>query len=356
MRNKLLILILGFSFLFAGCFEQGGTNDGLAPNPPGVQPPPIEQPDVLGNWTNVSESNETLDSNETINGTLDVNGTNVGIGENKTENNDSLVVEPEVENMHMLFLDVGFGDSTLIKAGKRVILVDAGADGQTVSTRLAELNITDIDLLVISSWDDEKIGGVRIILRDFKVGEVWTSQEVPANFIFDSIKDYIDKHEVLLTHPKIGDKYHYGDIEIDVYNPQKEEYLNYADANSIVMRVNFGDFCAFLPSDLEQVMEQPVVNALDDKTCAVYKWRNNGEGRPNPSILFDKVSPSDTIISVGPNEFGYPSSTTIQRLGIARNGIYRTDIDGDIYVNAKKDGTYIIEPENDLRNLSVSWN
>lgn len=338
--KKIMIIILAFALIFAGCVDDGrGQND---PNPPGVQPP-IDEPSVedlnesvIGDEMNIS-GNDTLDLNVSLNQT------------------DEIEVQ-KTQNMHMLFLNVGYGDATVIKAGKRIILIDTGADGQSVSAKLAELDITDIDLLIISTWDDQKVGGVRTILRDFEVSEVWMSKQTPANYMYELIESSVQKQEVLITHPKNGENYTYGDIFLEVYNPQEEEYLDYANANSIAIRVSFDDFCAFLPSDLEQALEQPAIGTLDSRTCAVYKWRSNGEGRPEPSVLFDRVSPSDVVISVGPNSDGRPSSTTIQRLGIARVGIYRTDIDGNVYVNATRNGRYVIEPMNDLQNLSKIWN
>ncbi|MFH0927735.1 MAG: MBL fold metallo-hydrolase, partial [Candidatus Micrarchaeota archaeon] len=260
--------------------------------------------------------------------------------------------EDDTENLNMVFLDVGQADATLIKSGQQTILVDAGSDGQAIVAKLGELGISHIDLFVVSTWNTRMAGGVRGILGNLDVGEVWVSEEVPANFALESISEYIDRQEVITTNPKAGDTRKIGDITLEVYNPQEQEYLDYPQANAIVMRVDFGKFCAFLPSDLEQELEQPIVGRLGEKKCAVYKWGNNGAGRPQASVLFNKISPSDVIISVGQNDLGLPSSTTLQRISIARAGIYRTDLDGNIYVNASMNGAYSIETGLDLKNIS----
>jgi len=347
------IIFIGLFFIF-GC----AAGEPAQPDLPGfedepvieiIEPPPQE---TVNESLNGNESlvNGTLDGTESLNGTEFGNETELGYlngtdseGNGTASGTNGSAIKVAPENMEMIFLDVGYGDATLIRAEKNVILIDSGADAQTVADKLTQVGVSQIDLLIISSWDAQKTGGVRTIIRDFKVNEIWLVQDIPENFQFESIREYIDRQEIIFVNPKAGQKFDYENIELEVFNPQEEEFLNNAEANSIVLRVSYGEFCAFLPSDLEQEVEALVISRLDNRTCPIYKWRNHGEARPNPSVLFDRISPKDVVISVGPNSDGYPSATTIRRLGIARVGIYRTDLDSDIFVNASFNGTYVID-------------
>jgi beta-lactamase superfamily II metal-dependent hydrolase len=207
------------------------------------------------------------------------------------------------------------------------------------------MNITKIDLLIITSWDDQKVEKITQVIREFEIDEVWTSEKIPQKIYYEQISENLRQLAVVTKNPKAGQQYKFDDLIIDVYNPQEIEYDDNAEANSIVLRLGYGDFCAFLPSDLDAT-EPQVLSVYDDKKCPIFKMRNNGEARPQASVLFDKISPLDVIISVGQNEYGYPSSTTLQRLSIAKVGIYRTDLDGDIRVNAGYDGSYLIYTDN----------
>ncbi len=309
------------------------------------QPENIEQTELTNqtieeiNGTDINGTNESVENNESLSDLEDIS-----INEQNTtsENNQTIIFK---EKINITFLDVGHADATLVQIPDKNILIDAGSQKIDLIEKLQMMNLTKIDLLIISSWDEQKVEKVSQVIREFEVDEVWTSEKIPQKISYEQISGSLRQLAVVTNNPKAGQQYKFEELIIDVYNPQEIEYDDNSEANSIVLRLSYGDFCAFLPSDLDAT-EPQVLSIYDDKKCSVFKMRNNGEARPQASVLFDKISPLDVIISVGQNEYGYPSSTTLQRLSIAKVGIYRTDLDGDIRVNAGYDGDYLIYTDN----------
>ncbi|MFW8745825.1 ComEC/Rec2 family competence protein, partial [Mesorhizobium japonicum] len=63
--------------------------------------------------------------------------------------------------------DIGQGDATLIRSGDRIALVDTGPDPAKLRACLGELGIHHIDLLVLTHYDLDHVGGTEAV-----VGEV----------------------------------------------------------------------------------------------------------------------------------------------------------------------------------------
>ena len=75
-------------------------------------------------------------------------------------------------NVH--FIDVGQGDSILIKVENKTILIDGGptAASATVLSYLSSVNVTKIDFMVATHPHADHIGGLIAVLQSLQVNAV----------------------------------------------------------------------------------------------------------------------------------------------------------------------------------------
>ncbi|VVC01500.1 Uncharacterised protein [uncultured archaeon] len=139
-----------------------------------------------------------------------------------------------------------------------------------------------------------------------------------------------------------GNNFTFGAVSLEIFNPPAPQFSQSPEANSVVMRVWYNNFCAFLPGDIENEQHASIVGKVGSRRCDVYKWPYHGRGSPQASLLFDRFQPSNAVISVGANDLGLPSSTTLERLRISNTKIWRTDTDGDVYVHVDENGNFNI--------------
>ncbi|MFN3909837.1 MAG: hypothetical protein ACK4J0_01215 [Candidatus Anstonellaceae archaeon] len=355
---KTLIVLLMFSFLLSGCIiidtlfpPKNKTNSGIE-----------NQSNATQKNINISDLNNSNISNQSIaevQNSLPTNSIVINESSNLSDLEKNIsqgVLKPKQAHdiLEIYFFDVGFGDATLIRTKFSTILIGTGSEFSSAALveKLRSLGVKKIDELILDSWLDTKIGGAKLILKRFPINRVWVSKEIPSLFKAQEVYSLIKQNNILIYNPVIGDKVNFQDLSLEVYNPQVKEYVNHPEANAIVLKIVYGNFCLFLPSDIEQEIEPVIVSNLDKSSCSLYKWRKNGEGRPTPSILFNNLAPKDVIISVGPTSKGeYPSKTTLTFLSIAKVGVYRTDIDKDIFVNVSKTGSYHISKKANLEVL-----
>jgi beta-lactamase superfamily II metal-dependent hydrolase len=133
---------------------------------------------------------------------------------------------------------------------------------------------------------------------------------------------------------------------------------NEPNANSVVMRLVYGDFSMLLPGDAEAQTEQRLVakdttpSSLEVK---VLKVAHHGSKYATSDEFLRRVKPDVAIISDGEfNRYGHPSPSTLDRL--KANGVtklYRTDLNGDINITTNGK-TYDIKTAKETKS-NVVW-
>ena len=86
-------------------------------------------------------------------------------------------------SMTVLYLDVGKADCTVLTDGAHTVLIDCAEadDGETLLSVLKENRISQIDLLLVTHFDKDHIGGVPEVLSSFSVLRVIEPDYEPEN-------------------------------------------------------------------------------------------------------------------------------------------------------------------------------
>ncbi|VVB56567.1 Uncharacterised protein [uncultured archaeon] len=315
--------------------SSGPSAEPATPNPEPSQP--AIQPDNSTPADNGTALNATPD-----NGTLPaMNATPGSPASNASAQNDTPAAPP---HMAMTFYNVGEADATLIRTNHFTMLIDTGSDlsSDELARTLTQSGITNIDVLAISSWESGKLGGLDAIFHRFSVGEIWIPGDPPDSPAFHYPWLAIQQSDVPIKRVKAGDHFTYSNLALEIFNPPAKPFSTSTDANSMVMRLWYRGFCAFFPGDLQEAQEAPVLPSLGTSTCEFYKWPYHGRGSPTTSLIFDRLKPTDVLISVGPNRDGLPSPTTLTRLNISKSNVWRTATLGSIQVDVSAAGQYTV--------------
>ncbi len=368
MTKKLILAAILFSLLFlSGCTLLNAlkkpdttlhddTQIIPAPAPaPAPAPQPSGQPNSsTNNSTNTQTTqgnNSTANATATINGTINA-GANSSVSNNSSANGTSGVINTTTtqpmrpRRLEMAFYDVGFGDATLVRTNNITLLIDTGTNDSVTSLvgKLRDAGVDKIDAVVITDWSADKAGGLSSLMDRFVIGQIWAPEQVPDLREYAALKEKLNVSDVPFLMMNAQDRINYTDLRVEVLNPPVKPYSTSGDINSMVIRMYYGKFCAFLPSDIQNEQESMLVGSMGSGPCDVYKWPYHGRGRPTTSLLFDRLDPFEVIISTGPNTEGLPSPTTLERLRLSGVRTWRTDVSGDIGLYANLNESYVIGP------------
>ncbi|MEM2137618.1 MAG: hypothetical protein QW568_00845 [Candidatus Anstonellaceae archaeon] len=241
-------------------------------------------------------------------------------------------------------IDAGNADAVLVRKGEFAMLLDAG-NFERVNAYLRANEIGRLDILVATRDAPDAIAGMEGILGSYEVGEIWING-VPA--VSNDYKEVLKKAEergIAVKRPEAKDRLYLFGMGVDVLNPQKLRLKGSPESDAIVLKVSSGDFCMLLLNPTVTEIESSLMNAIADVRCPMVSYFMHGEGRPTPSVLVDRANPKDVVISVGENDRGLPSETTITRLKIAGKNVWRTDLQGTIEITKENDEDYRISSE-----------
>jgi beta-lactamase superfamily II metal-dependent hydrolase len=271
-------------------------------------------------------------------------------------------VQPS-QNLTIVFIDVGQGDSILvILPNTRTLLIDGGERegyGKVLAT-LQEHGLSHIDVVVATHPHADHIGGLVDVIKSVDVGEVLDSGQVHTTQTFEDFLDAIDTKQIPLRSVRQGDSINLDPtVKIDVLNPPvnlQDSADNEADFNdnSVVLKLTYGEFSALLTGDMEERNEARLVSenttALD---ADVLKAGHHGSRTSSSLPFLNAVTPEVVIISLGAgNTYGHPHQEPLDRISAAGvERLFRTDIDGTITltVNASNSEYYSILTENNGR-------
>ena len=284
-------------------------------------------------------------------------------------------------------LDVGpvEGDSILIisPTGKSV-LIDAGdaGKGKVVLDALKRYKVERLDYFIATHPHPDHIGAADEVLNGIKVANVidngvdlsTPAPESPAKgkgkgkakaaptpqpakkSKTKTVTSFYDEYAAALKQSgaqyekaEPGKKYDLGGGAILTMLGPTEPFFtkeqmkaggNDTNANSIVLRLDYGDFSMLLMGDAETQTEERLLGKRDlDLDAKVIKVAHHGSKYATSENFIKRVRPEAAIISDGLwNRYGHPAQSVLDRLKAANAKVYRTDLQGEVTITTKGKG------------------
>lgn len=240
-------------------------------------------------------------------------------------------------SMHVL--DVGQASATLIVSGSHAMMIDTGNrdDAGLIREYLKEQNVEKLDYLLFTHPHEDHIGAGAALLRENDVDRV-IMPDIPLDMCptatYADLLAAIEEKEPVTDYPKVGDVYTLGEISFTIVAPLPEQPADAENLNesSLGVLITAGENKVLIYGDGEQACEQYMVANHDieaDVLVVAHHGSNSGTG----NVLLEAVNPEYAIISCGrDNDYGYPHTEVLERLGQRGIEIYRTDLQGHIFL------------------------
>jgi competence protein ComEC len=231
--------------------------------------------------------------------------------------------------------DVGQGDGLVLRSAGAVAVVDVGPDPEPMARCLSRLGIGRVDLLVLSHFDADHVGGIEV-LHD-RVGTVLhgPTADATAARVLDALGP---AQRVLATEGMTGVL---GAARWTVLWPRAASRAFPAGNDaSVVVEIAGPDLPrTILLGDLSAAPQAAVVAAgRIAGPYAVVKVAHHGSADQAPA-LYAEIRPSLALISVGAgNDYGHPRGETLALLSALGSSIARTDQSGLVLVAPTDDG------------------
>lgn len=244
-------------------------------------------------------------------------------------------------DMEVHFIDVGQGDSTLIKVGDHAMLIDAGdnSEGTAVQSYLNSQNVEKLDYAIGTHPDADHIGGLDVVVYKFDCKKVFMPDVTSDTKTYEDVIQALKSKNQKAQAPKLGKTYALGDATFTIIAPVK----NYGDDTndwSIGILLQYGENRFLFTGDAAKQAEEDMIDTGEDLSADVYKASHHGSKTGSSDDFLDKVNPTYAVISCGAgNKYGHPSAQTLNNFRSRGIKTFRTDNQGTIV--AYSDGSKI---------------
>ncbi len=226
--------------------------------------------------------------------------------------------------------DVGQGDGFVVRSQGHVVVIDTGPDPQTMDACLDRLDVDAVDLLVITHFHADHVGGLSGVTTGRPVAAVWIS---PCH---EPAEQYLAVAPALATLPVAtpvpGTAVRVGDLWLQVVWPQRIIDAGSVPNNaslSLLLKGPQGSV-AFL-GDVEPEAQSAILRSFDVHADIV-KVPHHGSAQFVPELP-SSVGPQIALIGVGArNTFGHPAPEAVSAWQQVGATVFTTEANGDIAI------------------------
>jgi competence protein ComEC len=238
------------------------------------------------------------------------------------------------QELKVIFLNVGQGDSILISKGTNQILIDGGPSGTTLLSEAGKyIPFWDrkIELIIETHPDQDHIQGLVDVFKHYQVKKVIKTENESQSQVFKTLQDLIEKEKIEVINGTGGVSLKLaGEIQGDIIYPSDIKTGKDTNENSVVLKLKTEKSSFLFTGDLPTSSEAEIISKGIDINADYLKVAHHGSKYATSAEFLEKVKPKEAIISVGKNSYGHPSQEALDRLKKENIPVLRTDEEGDI--------------------------
>lgn len=239
----------------------------------------------------------------------------------------------------LLVCDVGQGDAMVIRDSGQVALIDVGPDGLLIDKCLQSAGINRIDLLVLTHFDADHVAGIRGAMKDRDIGITLVSGFEDDRPLVSVVQQALSQAGVKVEIGRTGLSGSLGRFSWKILQPSSKANES-SDSNdaSLVFAAWDEEFAVLALGDLgEQGQLRLMRNAMPDLDALrarnlIVKVAHHGSADQS-RVLYEYLSPTAGIFSVGKNDYGHPAPSALALLERTGAIVLRTDQLGPIAID-----------------------
>ncbi|HEX3012359.1 MAG TPA: ComEC/Rec2 family competence protein, partial [Syntrophomonadaceae bacterium] len=242
------------------------------------------------------------------------------------------------------FIDVGQGDAILLKTPQgKFMLIDGGGNSlydvgkTTLLPYLHRRGIRELCILLNSHPDEDHLLGLMAVAEELPVKYIALPASLANCPEYEPLQRIAGQDRVSTLHLRAGQKLELEKgLDISILHPGGQNFnKNNNNNQSVVLKVSYKEFSAWLTGDIEEEAMQGLLDAGVITAATLVKVPHHGSKNSLLVEFYRQVQPRYAIISVGSNNlYGHPHPAILTMLNEQNSKILRTDQDEAVIVRS----------------------
>ena len=271
------------------------------------------------------------------------------------------IIKMVPQNLKIHFVDVGQGDSTfIVTPHNKTILIDGGGSSSsdfdvgesTLIPYILDRGFTKIDIVIISHFDQDHVGGILTVLQELKVKNVYISKQTEKSDNYEKFLKIVNDKKIKVYEIIAGNKIKIEkDMYLDILWPKESQIMeNVLNNNAVVYNLHYKKFSMLFTGDIEKIAEEQILDLYsqnkNELKTDILKVGHHGSKTSSTSEFLNVVNPKIAVIGVGKNnKFGHPNDGVLKRFDDLNCKVYRTDLNGEISIEINRNSKFKIKTQ-----------
>ena len=221
--------------------------------------------------------------------------------------------------------DIGQGDAVVVRDRDRYALIDVGPDPAPLAACLHTLGIERIDLLVLTHYDMDHVGGIEAV-----IGQVGTALVgIPENAQDERLHERLAEGGAEVVTGARGDRGTLGGLRWEIFWPVRgSPVMQTGNPGSVTIGFDGRGIRSIFLGDLGEEAQDALRRASAPGQVDVVKVAHHGSRDQSPDLYAD-LGATVGLISVGAdNGYGHPTDRLLDILASDGTAAVRTDQQG----------------------------
>ena len=249
----------------------------------------------------------------------------------------------DANKLEIIAFSIGKADSILVRAEDATVLIDTGenGDGQKILDRLTALGVEKLDLLILTHFDKDHIGGADTIVSDMPIDRIVMPAYEKESKQFGELTDALAHTDAEITRQSQDETLTYGSLLLSIWvSPVPFDGKSDND-QSLITKVLYDGKAYLFMGDAEEAELKALIYSGKNLTCDVLKLPHHGVYDGQYPALMTVTMPSHVIICDSAKNPA--DEETMKTLSFFDAHILQTK-DGDVHLIAAENVIKIIEP------------
>ena len=247
----------------------------------------------------------------------------------------------DVRKLDLYAFSVGKADALLIRTPDAAIMIDTGenGDGKELVERLQALGIEKLDLLILTHFDKDHIGGADSIIQNIPIDRIILPSYDKESKQYTQLLTALANTEAGVSYLDQDLSLRYSDLELTVWVSPVPYDGESDNEQSLITKMLYQGKSYLFMGDAEGKELEKLVFGTRNLTCDVLKLPHHGVYDENTFALMTAAMPSYVIIC---DSIKNPAADeTLQAMGLYDPVILQTK-NGDVHLTVANG---VIKPE-----------